>query len=63
MLGFHFYWRLFILKKFLFVLCCIFVFTVGAALAADTQKVLEEADRLIQAKQYSPIFFNARIDS
>lgn len=51
------------MKKFLFVLCCIFVFTVGAALAADTQKVLEEADRLIQAKQYSPIFFNARIDS
>ncbi len=44
------------MKKSLFIAGCIFIFAAGLALAADNQKLLNEADQLISAKQYDSAF-------
>lgn len=44
------------MKKILFITCCIFIHITGLALAADTPKILEQADQLVTSKQYDSAF-------
>jgi tetratricopeptide (TPR) repeat protein len=49
-------WRLLMLKRTLFIATFLLIFATGLVLAADTQKILEEADQLIKAGQYDTAF-------
>ncbi|HBE79250.1 MAG TPA: hypothetical protein DDW65_15980, partial [Firmicutes bacterium] len=44
------------LKRTLFIATFLLIFATGLVLAADTQKILEEADQLIKAGQYDTAF-------
>ena len=44
------------MKKFLFIVCCIFIYITGLAWAADIPKILEQADQLVTLKQYDSAF-------